>query len=310
MPNRFAARTQLCPVVAIRRCAVAMLCLGLTAALAGCASWAAWDSTENVIKRASKPTLQDQLPPGKVSRRLELDTRYVQVNFDPNQADQIQSLWQWTDETVVPSALRKDLQRNGLRIGKVIQEQRLLSRLQTMKDETQGNVLDEFLAAATLSGPQAEGAKLVPLSLGRRMEFSIRQPLAGEHAVIVYQEPQPIGKTLLDPQFILAITALASDEMGEARLKIRPEVQLGSMRPDVIRGQAGSRIDMRRDAWSLAELEFEIAGAEGDWFMISGTVPQKGVGKQMFSGKSVQQQDQLTVMLLRFANVPKPSDQL
>ena len=142
------------------------------------------------------------------------------------------------------------------------------------------------------------------------MEFSILQPLAGEHAVIVHQDPQPIGRTLLDPQFILAITALASDEMGEAKLKIRPEVQLGSMRPDVIRGQAGSRIDMRRDAWSLAELEFEIEGAEGDWFMISGTVPQKGIGKQMFSGKSVQQQDQLTVMLLRFANVPKPSDQL
>jgi hypothetical protein len=281
-------------------CVVALL-----AAASGCGSWSNWTSRGEHAANSAKP-----LPLKKVSRTVELETRFLQLQLDPAKPDQLQSVWQWVDETVIPIPKRNRLSSNGLRIGKVIRPERLTRRLESLHRGEAGDIVDEFLASAAISSHQSEGKRTIPLRLGKRHELPVRLPIEGPQVVLIDDQPQPIGRTLADPQFLFAVTPAEGDSALEVRLRMRPEIQHGDMRQDWVPGEAALRIDVRRQSWSLDDLEFELSGGEGDLFLLGQTAPRKGLGEQMFGGTDVDQLEQQTVLLLRIANVPTPAEKL
>lgn len=274
--------------------------------LSGCASWSAWDDPSSDATTDRSATL----PLRKISRSIELESRFVQIYFDPSDPDQLQSMWQWADETVLPSETRTTLQQNGLRIGKVSHPDRLLARLEALHQGPSPDVVQEFLSSAAVASHQSEGKKTDPMRLGKRYELAVRLPIPGEQVILVHDAPQPVGRTLLDPQFIFAVTPQRGRSLGEIRLRVRPEIQHGEMRQDWVQGDAALRIDVRRQSWSLDSMEFELVGGEDDLFVVSETATRKGIGRTMFGGKNVDQLEQQTVLLLRIANVPKPAEKL
>ncbi|WP_253160091.1 hypothetical protein [Stieleria tagensis] len=270
----------------------------------GCTSVNGWSD------RGDENNAAPDLPLRKIARNIELDARFVQIQFDPNDPDQLQSLWQWVDETVLPSATRTVLQQNGMRIGKAIQTDRMTQKLETLKTKETTDVVEQFLASAAVSSHQSEGSRLIPMRIGKRYELPVRLPIEGDHVVMVNQTPQPVGRTLRDPQFLFAVTPQNGDSSAEVRIRFRPEIQHGEMRQDWVKGDGALRIDVRRQSWSLDSLDFEIRGHEGDVFVIAETADRKGLGKEMLGGKNVDQMEQQTVVLLKIANVPTPAERL
>jgi hypothetical protein len=278
----------------------------LLAGLTGCASWSVWPDAKD--EPAARPDPAAAL--NRVKRSIELESRFVQIQFDANDPDHLQSIWQWVDETVIPQPTRTVLHRNGLRAGRAVQPQRLLTKLETLQQSRSKDVVDQFLSSAAVSSPQTEGKKTIPMRLGKRYELPVRLPLEGDHVVMVHRQPQPMGRTLRDPQFLFAITPLAGTAPASIRLRLRPEVQHGDMHQNWVKGEAALRIDVRRQSWSLSEMEFELDGGEGDLFVISETASRRGLGKSMLGGEDVDLMEEQTVLLLRIENVPTPADKL
>ena len=274
--------------------------------LGGCTSWSRWGGRGEEGSGDRVPVL----PLRKITRSIELESRFIQIRFDPAEPDQLQSIWQWVDETVLPSDVRKVLQSNGLRIGKATQDERLVRRLEALQAGESADVVDQFLSSASVSSHQSEGTKAIPMRIGKRYELPVRLPIQGDQVVMVDDEPQPVGRTLRDPQFLLAITPQTGPSAAEIRLRIRPEIQHGEMRQDWVQGDAALRIDVRRQSWSLDSMEHELVGGEGDLFVIGETPERKGIGKAMLGGKNVDQMEQQTVLLVRIANIPRPSEKL
>ncbi|QEF97343.1 hypothetical protein Mal15_13830 [Stieleria maiorica] len=273
----------------------------------GCASWSSWPGHEDSPHSdRGGPTL----PLKKITRTIELETRFVQIRFDPADPDQLQSMWQWVDETVLSPETRTVLRHNGLRIGKAAQPERLVGKLDALQSAQSPDIVADFLSSVAVSSHQSEGTKTIPMRLGKRYELPVRLPIQGDQVVIIHDHPQPIGRTLRDPQFLLAVTPRPDRVASQIRLRVRPEIQHGDMQQDWVQGDAALRIDVRRQSWSLDSMEFELAGGEGDLFVVSETTERKGLGREMFGGKNVDQMEQQTVLLIRIANVPTPAEKL
>jgi hypothetical protein len=267
--------------------------------LSGCASWTdrATDKAE-----AKLPTLKPN------ARSLVLEVEFVPVDVDTTDADDIQSLWQWVDETAVDSATRHDWLANGLRVGRVVRRERLHSRLAAMKSPQ--NAIDQFLSEADIASDVAHGGKQIPMRLGRRYELPLREPVAGSHVTLVRLKGETIGQTLTDPQYLLAITTNDGQSPKQVELTLRPEIQHGAMKQQWVTSDSALRIDRRREAWSLEELTLKLMATEGDLFMIAGTIPRAGLGKQMLSGNRADSMEQQVIMLIRVEKIPSAVSKL
>jgi len=231
-----------------------------------------------------------------------LDVAFHPIEPDLVDEDRIASLWQWVDEMVIEPAQRDRLAANGLRVGKVIRADQFESRLSEMSGPQ--DIVDRFLGEADVASEVSHGGNRIPMRVGKRYELPLRQPRSGSHVALVRIKDTTIGKTLQDPQYLLAITPTKSSTDGQVRIRCRPEVQHGSTQQKWVSSDSALRIDSSRESWSLDSLEIDFDAAEGDVFIISGDHPIFGFGKQMMTGKSVDNIEQQVVVLLKIAKVP------
>ncbi len=242
------------------------------------------------------------------NKSIVVNVEFVPMKIDDATPDQIQSLWQWTDETIVPPNLRRELAANGLRVGRVVQREQVDRRLDQMRS-TEG-VLGQFLSQADVASEVSHGGQRIPMRMGIRYELPVRQPIEGAHVSMVRLDDQLLGRTLVDPQFLFAMTASAGETQQEINLRLRPEIQHGSMRQRWVSSDSALRIDTRRETWSLEELDLNLTGSEGDAFLVGDTNPRIGLGKQMLSGHRSDHAKQQVVMLLTINQIPTAIDQL
>lgn len=275
--------------------AAALLAFGVC----GCANWTN-RTTDGPV--AELPKLKEN------SRSLIVEVEFVPIAVDETTPDEIQSLWQWVDETKVDSSLRRDMAANGLRIGRVIRKDRLRTRLQAMQSGE--GVLDEFLFQASVASDVSHGGRRIPMRMGRRYEMPVRQPIEGAQVTMARLNGDLVGKTLVDPQFLFAVTPTSGATAQQVNLQLRPEIQHGAMRQKWVASDTALRIDTRRETWSLDELDLNLTGVQGDLYVIGSTSEPVGVGKQMFSGKNNDNEHEQVLMLISLAQVPTPVDQL
>lgn len=259
----------------------------------GCNSWT---SRSSDYTKPNLPQLSES------SKSMVLEVEFLPIEANLAQTDGLASLWQWADETVLENQIRKDWLNNGLRIGRVLDEQKIRQQLDVIRSSE--TAVDQFLVKAKVASDVGHGVERVPMRWGRRYELPARQPLAGERVTLLRLNEQTTGQTLTDPQFLFAMTATPGIYPKQASLRLRPEIQHGHMKQKWVSSDNALRMDHRRDTWSLKELEWELTGKEGDMFIISGVLPIRGVGGQMLSGISADQKEHLVVLLLKLAKVP------
>lgn len=268
----------------------------LLALHAGCASWSERDGGSGSSKGPLAPVRES-------SKAVILEVQFVQIGVEDVTADEMESLWQWVDEVSFDPASRMAMADNGIRGGRLVQEERFRSRLDSLRGVT--GVVDEFLQQAEVASDISHGVDRIPMRIGRRYELPLRQPQEGAHVSLIRVNGETIGRTLQDPQFLLAITPRMGRSLGETHLRIRPEIQHGGSRQRFVTADSALRIDTRRDSWSLEELELNVAAGQGDTLVLAAETPLRGLGEQMFSGHSVTQEHQQLVILIKIAQVPR-----
>ncbi|MCG8652802.1 MAG: hypothetical protein MI861_23385, partial [Pirellulales bacterium] len=256
--------------------------------------------------RFDKPT---QLPDVRESSRaVVLKVDFVPIAIDSLGTNHDVSLWQWVDETVVDVGSRRRWIDNGLRLGRVINEERFLTKLGEIS--MQQDVVGEFLAQADVASEVSHRGRRIPMRLGRRYEMPLRQPIDGSHVTMLWLNERRIGQALQDPQFLFAVTAKPGDKPDQVVLNLRPEIQHGEMKQKWVSSDSALRIDTRRETWTIEELELELTGSTGDTFVIAGTSPLRGLAKQMLSGASADNVQQQIVVLITLDHIPGPIDSL
>ncbi len=270
----------------------------VTTSVVGCANW----KEERRRPETRLPGIQEN------ARAVILQVEFLPIAVDASDIDSDASLWQWVDETAIDSASRQRLLVNGIRIGRVANEERFRSRLGSLA--TSQDVLDKFLSEASVASDVSHRGKRIPMRLGRRYELPVKQPSDGSHVTLLRLSDETIGRTLQDPQYLFAVTATAGQVSGQVHLLLRPEIQHGEMRQKWVSSDSALRIDTRRETWSIDELDVEFVGSEGDTFVIAGANPLSGLAKQMFSGTKVDQSQQQVVVLIQVDHVPTAVDQL
>ncbi len=270
--------------------------------MSGCASWS---------ERSSLTEAGTAEPPVHKSRQsMVLTARFVPAEVDPADPDRLQSLWQWTDETILPAEKRRTLLENGIRIGRVVQSSRFEQKLQNLSQKDSTDQVTEFLQSAEVASENPNGKKRIPLRLGKRYELPVHLPIEGPVTPLLRYDNQLIGRSLEDPQFLFALTANQANRQGEVALQVVPEIQHGAMRQRWTSSDSALRIDTRRDAWTLTELQCMLKGTENDIFVIGETTPRRGLGKQMFSGEDAGRVEQQVVLILSFHEIPTPVDKI
>ena len=274
--------------------------LALLAIAAGCASWS------DRVGTGSQPPKSSLVPARESRKAVIIEVEFVPIAVDGVSADDMESLWQWVDEAAIETDGRIAMAENGFRGGRLIHPERFRARLATLKHTT--GIVDEFLGQAEVASTISHGRERIPMRLGRRHELPLKQPDEGSEVTLVRMNHETIGRTLEHPQFLLAVTPTATSTPRQIRLRLRPEVQHGSMRQRWVSSDTALRIDTRRDTWSLPELDLNVDVSEGQTLALAPDSPLRGLGKQMFTGHSANQQREQLVVLINIAQVPKTTE--
>ena len=240
--------------------------------------------------------------------RLMLEIEFVNTSTAFVEQVDFDSLWNDVDETLIGSDKRQMLLNNGLRVGKINQMDLFREKIQSSITET--NVVDEFLSQAAVASEISHGTQSVPLRLGKRTEFPLRQPFEGSHVALVRAGDETIGRTLANAQYFLALTATESENPRQIRLAIQPEVQFGSAKQKWVSSDSAIRIDTRRETWALDMLNLTLDLQTGDTIALAADHPRRGIAPKMLSGKGEDQSEQELIILIHVKHVPLPSDQL
>jgi hypothetical protein len=294
----------------VDRLPCALISTLLLFAAVGCRTWSK-SGTELLSNQNSQVT--DTSPPRSFNRkRVILDIEFLNsvprnlsASADPESRP---SLWQWVDETCIDPSLRQNLLRNGIRVGLVNNEEEFRNQLNEHDDDR--DLVETFLAEASIASDLAHGSKSMPMRLGRRYELPLRQPFEGSHVAMIREGDELIGKTMQNAQYVLALTSSRGKTPEQIELKVNPEIQHGDTVRKWVSSDTALRIDSRREAWQLECLNLQLSAQEGDLIVIAPTLPFRGLAKHMLSGTGQDNQQEQLVLLIHVTQIPTLIEEL
>jgi hypothetical protein len=256
----------------------------------GCASWHG---------EADTMSLERALPPPK----RETGSAILEIAFiSIGKHAEVEQLWRETDQTLLPTELRHDWERNGMRIGKVqktLDFENQLSRIRRQPEETAS-----AMEATDVHSDLSHQSRRITCRVGKRYELPVRQPSPDQQTVLVRLGNETRGRTLARSQPLFALRATSADVHSIA-LSLRPEVQHGDMRQTWVGSDAALRLDNRRESWNLDELTTEVRLEKGAVLVVGGVDPPLGIGRLMFTGLTAEGDEDRVLMILRVAELPE-----
>lgn len=279
-------------------------------AAAGCRTW---NESGSEVFFHQDAQVTDTAKKGSFNRkRVTLDIEFL--NSVPHDFSALgesgfgPTVWQWVDETCIAPSLRQNMLRNGIRVGLVNNEEEF--RKQLTDPENDRNLVETFLAEASIASDLAHGTQSLSMRLGRRYELPLRQPFEGSHVAMIREGDELIGKTMQNAQYVLALTSSRGRTPEQIELKLHPEIQHGDTVRKWVSSDTALRIDSRREAWQLKGLNLRLNAREGDLFVIAPTQPLSGLAKHMLSGTGQDNQQQQLILLIRVAQIPTVIEEL
>lgn len=217
-------------------------------------------------------------------------------------AESPMDLWKEIDETVIAPESRYALRRNGIRIGKAQNAGdfwQQLEQIRVLPTES-----SEVLEIADVQSDLSHSSRRITFRVGKRYELPVRQVAKDAQVVLATVGEQTIGQTLAQAQPLFAMRVSSADART-ARLSLRPEIQHGVMRQTWVGNDAALRIENRRDAWVLNELETDVSLEKGDILVAGCREPAFGLGKHLFIGTTAEGDRDHVLMIVRVAELPE-----
>lgn len=272
-----------------------------------------WSNAGTEVLTNHNPQANDPTGPRSFNRkRVILDVEFVNAvprsSSAPPARESSPSLWRWVDETCIDPSVRQNMIRNGIRVGLVNNEEEFRNQLNEHEDDR--DLVETFLAEASIASDLAHGSQSMPMRLGRRYELPLRQPFEGSHVAMIRDGDDLIGKTMQNAQYVLALTSNRGNTPEQIELKVHPEIQHGDTVRKWVSSDTALRIDSRRETWQLECLNLQFTAQEGDLIVIAPTQPLHGLAKHMLSGAGQDNQQEQLVLLIRVAQIPALIEEL
>ncbi|MCH1440632.1 MAG: hypothetical protein L7W43_13310 [Rubripirellula sp.] len=272
-----------------------------------------WSTSGSELLPSQNEQVADTTSPRSFNRkRVILDIEFINSvpHGSPASEDSAfsPSLWQWVDETCLAPSLRQNMLRNGIRVGLVNNEEEFRNQLNQHKEDR--DLVETFLAEASIASDLAHGTQSMPMRLGRRYELPLRQPFEGSHVAMIRDGDEVIGKTMQNAQYILALTSSRGKTPEQIDLTLHPEIQHGDMVRKWVSSDTALRIDSRREAWQLECLNLQLNAHEGDLIVMAPTQPLRGLAKHMLSGTGEDNQLEQLILLIRVTQIPTLIEEL
>jgi hypothetical protein len=270
----------------------------------GCTTWGRTASQLNA--EANDQVAESTSQRSFNRKRVTLDVEFINApspDLTTSRESSFEStVWQWVDETRIDPSLRTHMIRNGIRVGLINNEEEFRKAVGTQEEDR--DLVETFLAEASIASDLAHGSQSMPMRLGRRYELPLRQPLEGSHVAMLREGNELIGKTMQNAQYVLALTSSRGKTPEQIELRIQPEIQHGDTVQKWVSSDTALRIDSRRESWQLACLNLNLNVHEGDLIVIAPTQPLCGLAKHMLSGIGSDNQDEQLIILIRVTQIP------
>jgi hypothetical protein len=259
-----------------------LVCIALAMAAGGCAPL-------NPTQKQASQLPSARLPPDAVV----LDIAFVKLPT----VDLVgyQAIWDAADEQSFPAEVRRELAKNGVRVG--IFGQQLPLRLQELlaAPPTPLNNLSEVAAGDVEIGGNRQH---LPVRAGHRSVIKA-SPVYPSLAVLICEDGSVRGHQLADARCNLSLKAHPLGD-GRVKLGLTPEIEHGETKTRWA-GSEGMMIHQTaQERLVLDRLRFEAVIAPGQWLLVSTTAEIKGLGEHFFAqsaGGAVQRR----ALLIRYS---------
>jgi len=234
-------------------------------ALSGCATW----------KEESTPP--SELPQAPIS-----DTTVVfemaRISLSTEDEHSLKDMWTEIDEQILPLEKRRELAKNGVRVGllnfHVPPELRAILKKSTGKKDAIGTEL------VRVDGDASVAINRRRFPAGKRSEY-VMVPAQPQLTVLQPSEGTIVGKTFDDAECKLILIS-SPDNDGRVSLSVVPEIHHGQAKQRYSGGDGMLRIETRKERMVLEQLAFTAKLKPAQVLVLTSSPEAKGLGRVFF----------------------------
>jgi hypothetical protein len=210
-------------------------------------------------------------PAGMSQDSVALDILFIRTPFGDGETNG--KLWEEIDEQHFPSEVRRELAKNGFRVGVVGTQMPVgLSKLMPLADEQRDD--DK---SGPVSPGRTEGDSLVTgwhsqCRPGRRLEIAA-SGVYDELPVLMCEESGLCGQSYAQAQGMFAVKQFPEVD-GRVRLDFVPELHFGQARQRPVPAECGFKLEVRRSRRVFDKLAFSATLMPGQ-MVVLGCLPNR-----------------------------------
>lgn len=264
----------------------------------GCAVWSTRGETTPAAPL--KNNFAKELPAVQIPN----DASILEIAFVPlpstTESEGVVSELDGFDESIVSPEIRSCFLANGLRIGRILHCQDLLSSTPQPDDPN-----ERLLREASVLSDFSTHHRHLTCRDGHTYPIAIRRMINGQRVVLFKdREGSVLGRSVDSPQFMLNLKAYRDSTEG-ALVSLIPEVQYGQVQQNYVANESlAIRFDYSRQRWELDDLEVQIPLSPGQAIVVMPASPSFGLGEQMLVGYRADQIKERIAMVIRLNRRP------
>ena len=235
----------------------------------------------------------------KAPTQTELEVIFIRI--PPRDQESTNVLWQEVDELAIDAKFRRELHKNGFRVGIVGTQSsgEIQKILQSAHRAGKGNFAMEKIG--NLQSTHAISRKVF-LQPGQQSEL-LASSIQKKFQMLEMQDGQLVGQTLNDgqAQFILEVLE-GKDEHVVVRLT--PEVHFGEFHNEYVPGEGMFRLDTSREKKRLARLQVDADLNRGQILIVGPRADQTGSLGHRFFNEQAADKSISKIMMIRICEIP------
>jgi hypothetical protein len=233
----------------------------------GCAQW--------IITTSDKES--SLLPAPKLSHdSIVLEMTTVELPLD--NAALCEEIWQEVDEQQLPVELRRRLSAAGVRCGVCAGHLPEALKRHMESIDIQPHFISDEGQPLAVTGP---GLRRLQCRDGQKQLLAMSD--VQEEISLLWQDETSIrGATLANAQPYLNLRAFPQSS-GQVRLSITPEIHHGAPKNRWVGRNGMFLLETAKDQKVFEDLAMELALSPGQYLVVSGTLPCRGLGERFFA---------------------------